>query len=297
VKGDAGRLRQILTNLIGNAVKFTEQGQVQLRMRVLRDTEDAVTLELCVVDTGIGIGLKQQSRLFQSFVQADDSMSRKYGGTGLGLAISRQLVEMLGGSIGVESKLGEGSRFWFTAIFHKLAPGEQIAALAEAVQETQRGALAKGSLKSGTPENQAARSETAQLPTPRDGTRILLVEDNLVNQRITQRLLEKAGFQVGVAANGRLAVEAFQNSHYDLILMDCQMPEMDGYEATQAIRHIEGSQEHIPIIAITAHAMEGDREKCLACGMDDYLSKPTALVDLHRVITTWLGRDRHKALN
>ncbi len=285
LSGDSGRLRQILTNLVGNAIKFTEKGSVEVTLRTLSDSRNSVTVEIGVVDTGIGIGVNQQTRLFQSFVQADDSMSRKYGGTGLGLAISKQLVELLGGSIGVQSELGKGSRFWFTLVLQKLSTQEQLALLSAAVEAKPAeqpapivAAAAAGA--SGTTVPQSASC---------NGARVLLAEDNPVNQRITQRLLQKVGATVDVVADGRKAVEAFRKSSYDLVLMDCQMPEMDGYEATHDIRASEEPGHHVPIVALTAHAMAGDRERCIASGMDDYLSKPTTLQDLERTIHKWLA--------
>jgi PAS domain S-box-containing protein len=291
LKGDVRRLRQILVNLVGNAVKFTERGQVTVSMRKASEMEGAITLQFDVTDTGIGIGVKQQSRLFESFVQADDSLSRKYGGTGLGLAISRQLVELLGGQIGVESELGRGSRFWLRVPFRKVSPAEQLAALVVATAPA-------------APSRRAAAVQAPAEEHPRHGAkppaRILLVEDNLLNQKLTKTLLEKAGYQVDVAENGKQALAAVQTTSFDLILMDCQMPEMDGYETTQAIRRQERSGHHVPIIALTAHAMAGDREKCLEAGMDDYVSKPTNTTDLRRAVSQWLerahGRPVHTAL-
>jgi CheY-like chemotaxis protein len=284
VIGDPGRLRQILVNLIANAVKFTEQGRVHVSMETLRQKNETITVKVTVADTGIGIGKNQQMRLFQSFVQADDSMSRKYGGTGLGLAISKQLVEMLGGDIGVESELGKGSKFWFTAVFRQAPPSE----VAEFAPRTESSALP-------TP----AKNGKAALPLPFGGeqqcrrvqrapVRLLLAEDNPMNQKLTKAMLEKASFQVDIANNGLEAVAAFRRQHYDAILMDCQMPELDGYDATREIRQLELPGQHIPIIAVTAHAMTGDREKCMEAGMDDYLTKPTNLTDLRRIVTQWL---------
>jgi CheY-like chemotaxis protein len=260
-------------------------------MRKASEMEGAITLQFDVTDTGIGIGVKQQSRLFESFVQADDSLSRKYGGTGLGLAISRQLVELLGGQIGVESELGRGSRFWLRVPFRKVSPAEQLAALVVATAPA-------------APSRRAAAVQAPAEEHPRHGAkppaRILLVEDNLLNQKLTKTLLEKAGYQVDVAENGKQALAAVQTTSFDLILMDCQMPEMDGYETTQAIRRQERSGHHVPIIALTAHAMAGDREKCLEAGMDDYVSKPTNTTDLRRAVSQWLerahGRPVHTAL-
>jgi CheY-like chemotaxis protein len=232
-----------------------------------------------VLDTGIGIGKRQQPRLFQSFVQGDDSMSRKYGGTGLGLAISKQLVEMLGGEIGVESELLQGSRFWFRLPLRKLSTTEQLAALA---------ANAQAPRAEEPPAPRPAGAERAR-PLAQSGPRILLAEDSPLNQKLTRTLLEKAGYRVEVAANGREAVDAASKFRFDLILMDCQMPEMDGYEATRVLRRREESGQHTPIIALTAHAMTGDRETCLEAGMDDYLTKPIHAAELRKMIEHWLG--------
>lgn len=288
VNGDSVRLRQILSNLVGNAIKFTERGHVELRLETGRLTSHSVEAAFSVIDTGIGIGMAQQSRLFQSFMQADDSMSRKHGGTGLGLAISRQLVEMMGGKIGVESTLGKGSRFWFTVTLPRVTNEEQLSLLARAAACTPEQQLRPKS-RQGAPVD-APRPHPASEKPPGASACILLAEDNPVNQKLTQRLLEKCGFRVDVVVNGKEAVEAVQQRNYDLILMDCQMPVMDGYEATQVIRKIEGTSRHTPILAITAHAMVGDREKCLACGMDDYLSKPVNLTRLQNAVHHWLQR-------
>jgi len=288
VNGDSVRLRQVLRNLLGNAIKFTERGSVELRLETGRATSRSVEAVFSVIDTGIGIGMAQQSRLFQSFVQADDSMSRKHGGTGLGLAISKQLVEMMGGKIGVESTLGKGSRFWFTVTLPRVTSEEQLSQLARAAASASEQELGPESRQDARVEALGPRPASEKPPTA--SAWILLAEDNPVNQKLTQRLLEKCGFRVDVVVNGKEAVEAFQKRDYDLILMDCQMPIMDGYEATQVIRKIEGTSRHTPILAITAHAMVGDREKCLACGMDDYLSKPVNLVKLQNTVCRWLQR-------
>jgi len=270
VLGDRVRVRQIANNFLSNALKFTDRGSIELHLETRRQTSRSVEIKLSVTDTGIGIGIAQQKRLFRSFVQADDSMSRKHGGTGLGLAISRQLAELMGGQIGVESALGKGSTFWLALTMNRApASHHPLASLAAATARAEP----------------VPPSEPAQARKPQ----ILLAEDNPVNQKITQRLLEKCGFEVQVAANGKEAVEAVQKASYDLILMDCQMPVMDGYEATQVIRKMESGARRTPIIAVTAHAMVGDREKCLEAGMDDYLSKPVNLAKLQHTVAQWLG--------
>jgi CheY-like chemotaxis protein len=273
VKGDDARVRQVLVNLIGNALKFTERGRVEARLEILGESETQVICGFEVVDTGMGIAPAQQARLFQNFVQGDDSTCRKFGGTGLGLAISKQLVEMLGGEIGVESQLGKGSRFWFRVPFEKLTASEQLAALAARTQTAPQPAKSLGMPR-------AALAEPC----------LLVVEDSLLNQKVTRKLLEKAGYRVEVAANGMEALEAVKKVRFDLILMDCQMPEMDGYDATREIRRREGSGRRVPIVALTAHAMTGDREKCLEAGMDDYLTKPVNAAELRGAVEQWINR-------
>ncbi len=265
VRGDPGRLRQILMNLTGNALKFTERGEVVIRTELARQTPQTVTARFSVRDTGIGIAPEQQSRLFQSFVQGDGSSTRKYRGAGLGLAISRQLVEMMGGQIGVESQPGRGSLFWFTAVFQG-----QPAQHPEQMQ----------AVKSGLPPADPNRRPAS--------CRVLLAEDNLVNQKIALRMLERAGYRADVVSDGKHALAALAGTHYDLVLMDVQMPEMDGFEATAEIRRLEGALRHTPIIAMTANALAGDRERCLTAGMDDYISKPVHVQELCEVVRRWV---------
>jgi two-component system sensor histidine kinase/response regulator len=253
VIGDPSRLRQILLNLLGNAVKFTEKGHVTLEVVQTGDIGDAVDLRFCIRDTGIGLSKEAQGKLFESFTQGDASMSRKFGGTGLGLAICRRLVELMGGQIGLESVLGKGSMFWFTMRLEKQKRGGKRAEKAPV-----------GALVDLHPKVDFR------------GVRILLAEDNQINQVVGIRQLKKMGCEVEVATNGVQALEAWREKKHRIILLDCQMPEMDGYEASQKIREIEREQNlpHTYILALTACAMEGDRELCLAAGMDDYISKP-----------------------
>jgi signal transduction histidine kinase/CheY-like chemotaxis protein len=387
LRGDSGRLRQILTNLLGNAVKFTQQGEVALRVSLQQESDTHATLHFAVSDTGIGIPPERVDSLFQPFSQLDPSTTRKYGGSGLGLTISRRLVEMMGGTIGVTSQPGQGSTFWFTAVFEKQPPGaQQPVAAPEAIRgwrvlvvddnAVNRRALvqwlrawgcrpdeAPGARPALERLNQACqagegyrlalldlhmpevdgvqlaasiqahpglrdiplillssselyrdtghlqdlgsaaaltkpvRSEhlldailriagqrppagpaAAVTPPPEArpaGPRILLAEDNPVNQRVALAMLGKLGYQADAVSTGPQAIAAWQERPYDLILMDVQMPELDGLEATACIRAAEqATGRHIPIIALTAHAMEGDRERCLTAGMDDYLPKP-----------------------
>jgi len=282
VIGDPGRLRQILTNLLGNAIKFTHRGSVTLCLEPLRETADTLTVRFAVKDSGIGIPLDQQTRLFQNFVQGDGSTTRKYGGTGLGLAISKQLVEMLGGQIGMTSDQDVGSTFWFTAVFEKHHGPVQL---------TRPGPADSGPVKFRVERMPGTPMQTgAMLPVAAGNRRkVLIAEDNVMNQRVAVKLLQKAGCESDVVPNGRLAVEAVQRNNYDFVLMDCQMPEMDGFEATAEIRRIEGDSRHTIIFALTANAMAGDRERCIAAGMDEYLSKPFDLAALERAIENWVA--------
>jgi PAS domain S-box-containing protein len=412
LRGDPGRLRQVLINLIGNAVKFTEQGEVVVGAEKESETLTEVVIRFKVSDSGIGISETIQRNLFQAFIQADGSTTRKYGGTGLGLAISKQLVELMGGQIGVTSEPGKGSTFWFTAKFEKqsvqtnvttLVPSslENLHALivddsstnrkilahqlstwgvtheqadsGKVALERLRTAAARDSaydlaildlmmpgmdgfelariIKSdpaisnvrlvmltsygqrgdgnmalevgvaayltkpvrqshlfdcltnvvGKPGSNLDRISVATTPSPlitkhpleekriQPQKLILLAEDNIVNQKVAVRQLQKLGFRADAVANGREAIEALRRIRYDLILMDCQMPEMDGYEATTEIRRCEGQTKHTTIVAMTANALQGDREKCIAAGMDDYISKPVKLDELASVLERAFG--------
>jgi PAS domain S-box-containing protein len=288
VRGDPGRLRQVLTNLLGNAIKFTARGEVSLRVEPLRDTGDTITFRFLVKDTGIGIRPEQSAHLFESFVQGDGSNTRKYGGTGLGLAISKQLVGMLGGEIGFESEPGQGSLFWATAVFEKRSAPVNAEPACEPVQSP-----GPAVVMPVLPPEPAPVTQVGHEPAHPPRGRILVAEDNPMNQKVAVRLLEKAGYQADVVPNGKLAVEAVRNRQYDLVLMDCQMPEMDGFEATAEIRREEGEgARHTAIVALTANAMVGDRERCLQAGMDDYLRKPFDLLALQRAIDNWVVQDR-----
>jgi PAS domain S-box-containing protein len=411
LRGDPGRLRQILINLLGNAIKFTEKGEVVVGVGQESETATHAVLKFYVRDTGIGIAPEAQSRLFEAFSQADGSTTRKYGGTGLGLAIARRLVEMMQGEIGMQSQTGVGSTFWFTARVEKQAinaapievcdqlavrvlvidpnptiretlchqilawkmqaqgaangpealqklrlaiqeghpydvalldvqmHGMEALALAHLIkadpliagvrlvaltpigqpnntEEFKRAAidahlvkpikqsrlfdcLAKTMRKveardaDGDPDPAARSGDPSQVHWQSEKARILLAEDNQINQLIALGLLRKLGYRADTVPNGLAALEALQSTHYDLILMDCQMPEMDGYDATRSIRRREQSADQgfngspIHIIAITANAMKGDREKCLAAGMDDYVSKPIRLQDLRAALERW----------
>ena len=405
LRGDPGRLRQILMNLGGNATKFTEKGEVVIRVELEEETEDSATLQFSVTDTGIGILKDKQTKIFESFTQADGSTTRKYGGTGLGLSISRRLVELMGGKIGVDSQPGKGSRFWFTATLEKqkefkdIPPAsvpadirgkrilvvddnktnrtilvkmlESFGCSAEAVEsgdeaikilkravhkeklfdlvlldmqmpemdgrETlraikhdpeikhvavviltsigERGDAAQlqalgcaGYLMKPVKQSQLFDTIITVLSRQKAGTkekpisivtrhtiaeqkrrrvRILLAEDNPMNQKLAVALLKKTGYWVDAVENGRMAIEALNHTAYHLILMDVQMPEMNGFDATKAIREKEGDQKHTPIVAMTAYAMKGDQERCLQAGMDDYISKPIEPQELLDAIEKW----------
>ncbi|KAA3619934.1 MAG: response regulator [Calditrichaeota bacterium] len=262
VLGDPGRLRQILINLANNAIKFTSCGQVLILGEVVKNTTARNIIKFSVKDTGIGIPVQQQKNIFHSFSQLDATTTRKYGGTGLGLAISQKLVKLMQGKIGIRSRVGEGSTFWFTV-------------------ELTKQPISKIKAKTDEQEKKATIFDAAN--NKRNKLQILLAEDNKVNQMVAVKMLEKLGHAVACVDNGIKAVEAVKNKTYHLVLMDCQMPEMDGFEATRQIRHSEGSL-HTPIVALTANAMKGDREKCLASGMDDYLTKPIQLAKLKNVL-------------
>ncbi|OPY12698.1 MAG: Autoinducer 2 sensor kinase/phosphatase LuxQ [Syntrophus sp. PtaB.Bin001] len=275
--GDPVRLRQVLVNLLGNAVKFTEKGKITLSVSLEEEAERTALLRFEVQDTGVGIAPDAISRIFNAFAQEDGSTTRQYGGTGLGLAIVSQLVPMMGGKIEVESTQGRGSTFRFTARLEK--PDTREATVPH---------------PSPLPTPPAVMEEREKMK-PFASFRILLVEDNPVNQTLSAAMLEYFGCSADVADDGLEALEKVAANQYDLILMDCQMPRMDGYEATAAIRKQEaeygtgGKFRHTPIIALTAHALEGDREICLTAGMDDYLSKPFKADELRSVLSRWLN--------
>jgi len=271
LKGDPLRLKQVLLNLVGNALKFTEAGRVDVCVTLGECPDfEADRIRLCFVirDTGIGIEEEQIGRLFEPFTQADVSTTRKYGGSGLGLTISKRLAALMGGEIRVESRPGEGSTFTFTALF-KFASDVEAAV-----------------------ERQPAPPEPPEPPGARGrlgGARVLLVDDNAVNRMIAGELLEDAGMAVDVALSGQQAVEAVKRASYDLVLMDIQMSEMDGYETTRQIRKLDGA---LPIVALTAKTMAGERERCLSAGMNDYLSKPYKPEELYRVAARWVVSPR-----
>jgi two-component system, sensor histidine kinase and response regulator len=397
--GDPGRLRQVLINLVANAVKFTDTGEVVVRARRHENTGPGVLIRFEVSDTGIGLTTEEQARVFSTYSQVDSSTTRKHGGTGLGLAIARMLTQLMGGEIGVESEKGSGSRFWFTALFREAgekrrAPQSPVSLAGtfvavvddnktnrailerylkswglrersfesgrEALQEMQVAAhgddgfdvaivdmmmpgmdgrtvasqirsderlkelvvilltsagqseepvpgvdaelvkpvrpsqlfdvlhtlLAERSLRSERP---GAAVEIGPPDQARQWSRVLVVEDNAANLKVTVRMVERLGYRADVAANGAEAVSILKGLPYDAVLMDCQMPEMDGYEATRLIRADEAAGRHVPIIAMTAAALAGDRERCLAAGMDDYISKPVKLHVVAALLERWIA--------
>jgi signal transduction histidine kinase/CheY-like chemotaxis protein len=264
LRGDARRLRQVVTNLVANAIQFTQAGHISMTVSVATLNPGGLTLHFVVSDTGIGIAKDRQSAIFQPFVQVDAADTRTHRGIGLGLRIAAKLVALMEGEIWVESAIDQGSRFNFTAKFDLARPAEVPAASAQ-------------------------RFPPQSPPSPfRHGT-ILLAEDNYINQKVTVRILEGHGHRVVVGANGRLALEILERQAVDMVLMDIQMPEMDGFQATKAIREREAiTGAHLPIIALTAHAINGYRQRCLDAGMDDYLSKPFCSKDLLEVVNRTL---------
>ncbi len=271
VLGDGGRLRQLLLNLLSNAIKFTDEGVISLRVVAMMpqkiDGQEGQLLRFEVQDSGIGIGLLDQQKLFQEFNQIERSYTRRFGGTGLGLAICRRLVTLMKGEIGVESQQGKGSKFWFMLPL-PLAPKDERCVAKKEVERP--------------------------LPIKPHYAReywILLVEDNEINRLIANRYLQKIGLQVDEAHHGLQALERAKAKNYDLIFMDVSMPVMDGLEATRCIRALGGHNEKVPIVALTAHAMDEDREMCMAAGMNDYLSKPLECRRFHAVIERWLQLD------
>jgi signal transduction histidine kinase/ActR/RegA family two-component response regulator len=277
-RGDPVRLRQVLLNLLGNAVKFTAKGEVTLRLMLEEQREKSCRLRFEITDTGIGISDAILPNLFQPFVQADNSTTRRFGGTGLGLAISKRLVELMGGEIGVESSLGRGSTFWFTVELQ--TPAQESVPVPVRVHP---------------PESTESPDTIVPSPAATDGPVILVAEDNPVNQKVTLLQLQRLGYSADVVGNGLQALHALRKKRYSLILMDHHMPILDGLDATRQVRAYQaqglpGFPSELRIVAMTANAMTGDREICLNAGMDDYLSKPVRFESLREILDRYVPR-------
>ncbi len=277
VIGDLGRLRQVLINLIGNAIKFTHEGKVELQVHRVHANQDKVTLEFIILDTGIGIPAEKLDLIFAEFEQVDTSTTRKYGGTGLGLTIASRLVQLMGGNLVVQSELGKGSRFSFLAEFHCVAMVEGVP-------------LPEQSGLSFSKQDAIRTQTTVACEGDQRPLQVMVVEDNMVNQKLAKGLLEKGGHHVTIAETGVKALELYPKQSYDLVLLDIQMPEMDGYEACKHLREIQHrAGVWVPIVALTAHASHEDRMRCLSAGMDEYLSKPIQPAKLFELIEKLTG--------
>jgi two-component system, sensor histidine kinase len=293
LRGDSIRIRQVLINLLSNAIKFTSRGGISLTASQVRQTSQNVTISIAVTDTGIGLSDRDKRLLFRPFTQVDGATTRRYGGTGLGLSISKRLVDMMKGSIDVDSVMGRGSTFTFTVTLDRspLATGDQTERASRL--DTPQGAASRShqNLKAVpglTTSDNAKAPDTVKL--------ILVADDNKTSQLVTVLQLKQLGYVGHTVNNGREAIEAALKTPYSLILMDCQMPEMDGFEATSLIRQSEiDIGRHTPIIGLTAQAMEGDRERCLQAGMDDYLSKPATLERLKNLVDSWVIKTRMRS--
>jgi len=282
LRGPVGRLRQVLLNLVTNAVKFTSQGSVEVQIGLVEESDTSATLKFAVKDTGIGIPAERMDKLFKPFSQVECTRDRRFGGTGLGLAICKDLVALMGGACTVESTPGVGSNFGFTARFEK-----------------HFGALPPDRDPRSVRELLAGRSPTEILPAlpaaltaqraPQSVPRILLAEDNPINQRMAELMLRRAGYAYDLAGDGEQVLALHAEHDYDLILMDCQMPVLDGLEAARRIRvEEEQNGRHVVIVAVTANAFDADRDECMRAGMDDFLSKPFKAAALLEVVERWL---------
>lgn len=261
LNGDPFKIRQILSNLLGNALKFTKQGRIDLAIRKIAQIKKEIKLEFSVQDTGIGIKPDKINDLFKSFSQADSSTSRKYGGTGLGLAICKGLVEKMGGQIWVDSKENEGCTFYFTCVLEESVDGDEC----------------------------MNKVEGAGIIDEKKSLSLLIVEDDAINRMVMEKFAERKGWKAILAENGEAAIASFQKQEFDIIIMDCQMPILDGYQTTGVIRQLESQTgSHIPIIALTANALEGDKEICLNAGMDDYLTKPIETDAFYAIVDKWV---------
>ncbi|MBT8145973.1 MAG: response regulator [Gammaproteobacteria bacterium] len=287
VFGDASKIRQVIVNFLGNAIKFTRKGKITLKLKVLKQDANNIKFVIGVVDTGIGISEDKVGMIFEPFSQADGSTTREFGGSGLGLSISKRLIDNMGGEIGVYSEQGVGSNFWLKLTLKK---GRRIRHEDGTVEElpVRKTGLSTTDIHGVTDSSQSGDRDNLNVAVSK---RVLLVEDNEVNQKVAMAMIGKLGCDMVLASNGREAVEIFRKGNFDLILMDCQMPVMDGYEATREIRKIEDAEalERTPILAVTANAVSGDREKVLEAGMDDYLSKPYQYNQLLEMINKYLN--------
>jgi CheY-like chemotaxis protein len=282
---DVGRLRQVLTNLLTNAIKFTARGFITLEVAELSEDNDSLLVRFDVRDSGCGISSEGLSRLFQPFSQADPSTARRFGGTGLGLSISKNLVELMSGEIGLNSIEGKGSHAWFIIPFRKASRQE------EEMNQLLHAQSDSPSYSTGHSSGMPIEERTA-LTRPKKDIWILIAEDNVVNARIASRNVEKMGFSCRIAENGLLALEELHKNSYDAVLMDCQMPECDGYEATRMIRMSDNLDiRALPVIALTASAIKGDRERAIEAGMVDYLAKPVKRPALESTLCKWLYDD------
>ncbi|WP_316841624.1 response regulator [Pedobacter gandavensis] len=268
LSGDAVRLGQILLNLTSNAIKFTEKGEVKISLKLVAEQEDRVSIAFKVQDTGIGIPMNKQQKVFDFFEQVTNDTSRRYAGTGLGLSIVKRLVELQGGEVALDSVLGRGSDFQFRMDFGKVTDE-----LKTQVMNTRR-RLQQTVIQNGK------------------GIKVLIVEDNPINQLLVIKLLENQGYEITVAGNGRIALEEYEKQAFDIILMDLQMPELDGYETTRIIRKMEGDKGDIPIVAMTAHTIKGELEKCVSIGMNDYISKPFNASELYQKVEMIIEKAR-----
>ena len=292
LRGDPGRLRQVLNNLISNAIKFTEQGFVKVSVEPDGADVAGARLRFSVEDTGIGVSDEQAKALFQSFTQADPSTTRKYGGTGLGLFICKRLVQLMGGSIGMTSEASVGTTFHFTLVLERQLETKEtgLASSPKVIDLDTRPGQHRGAqgVEPGAPRPMA---KYAPAYPPR---RILVAEDNVTNQIVIRAQLRKLGYEAEIVANGKEVLQAFEQGCFDLILMDCEMPVMDGYEATRRLRAF--GHKDLPIIAVTAHAMQSNRQACLEAGMDYCLTKPLEMERLARVLSTWCDKLEQKAV-
>ncbi len=274
LRGDPGRIRQVLLNILGNAIKFTDRGSITVSTCLVDGNERFADIQFSVTDTGMGIPHDRRDCLFRSFSQLDSSTTRNHGGTGLGLAISKRLVEMMGGSIGVESESGKGSRFWFTLTLEK--QNDNAVPIIQVLEST------------GRPSSKETK-RSSRIPSHMCKGRILVAEDNASNQKALIGIIEKLGYQVDAATDGMEVIGAVQTAPYSLIFMDVQMPGVDGLQATTRIRELEREKGgHVPIVALTGHALTEDRKKCLSVGMDDYLTKPVRASDMATILEKYL---------